>query len=72
MLPDIPRERFIPLGNSSLGGAEMVLLNRDLLREVDAIASRITYREMNEDSDLMHVLQGAMFIPHTEPEILKG
>jgi uncharacterized 2Fe-2S/4Fe-4S cluster protein (DUF4445 family) len=72
MLPDIPRERFIPLGNSSLGGAEMVLLNRDLLREVDGIASRITYREMNEDSDLMHVLQGAMFIPHTEPEILKG
>lgn len=72
MLPDIPRERFITVGNSSLGGAEMLLLNRDLLREVDDIASRITYREMNEDAELMNVLQGAMFIPHTEPEILKG
>lgn len=72
MLPDIPRERFIPVGNSSLGGAEMVLLNRDLLAEVQDIASRITYREMNEDQDLMNMLQGAMFIPHTEPEILKG
>ncbi len=72
MLPDIPRERFIPVGNSSLGGAEKVLLNRDLLREVNDIASRITYREMNEDAELMNVLQGAMFIPHTEPEILKG
>lgn len=72
MLPDIPRERFICVGNSSLGGAEMVLLNRDLLREVVDIASRITYREMNEDSELMNVLQGAMFIPHTEPDILKG
>jgi uncharacterized 2Fe-2S/4Fe-4S cluster protein (DUF4445 family) len=72
MLPDIPRERFIPVGNSSLGGAEMVLLNRDLVAEVGGIAARITYREMNEDSDLMNMLQGAMFIPHTEPEILKG
>jgi len=72
MLPDIPRERFIPVGNSSLGGAEMVLLNRELLGEVRDIASRITYREMNEDAELMNVLQGAMFIPHTEPEILKG
>ncbi len=72
MLPDIPRERFIPVGNSSLGGAEMALLNSDLLSEVSGIASRITYREMNEDSELMNVLQGAMFIPHTEPEILKG
>ncbi len=72
MLPDIPRDRFVPLGNSSLGGAEMVLLDRTLLREVDAIASKITYREMNEDAELMHILQGGIFIPHTEPEMLKG
>lgn len=28
LLPDLPRERFIPLGNSSLCGAEMILLER--------------------------------------------
>ncbi|MDA8241342.1 MAG: ASKHA domain-containing protein [Nitrospiraceae bacterium] len=72
MLPDIPRERFLPLGNSSIGGAGEVLLQRGLLKEVEDIASKITYREMNEDAELMHVLQGAMFIPHTDPEILKG
>jgi uncharacterized 2Fe-2S/4Fe-4S cluster protein (DUF4445 family) len=72
MLPDMPRERFVPLGNSSLGGAEMVLLDRTLIREIDAIASKITYREMNEDAELMHILQGGIFIPHTEPEMLKG
>ncbi len=72
MLPDIPRERFLPLGNSSIGGAAEVLLQRGLLKEVGDIASKITYREMNEDAELMHVLQGAMFIPHTDPEILKG
>ncbi len=72
MLPDMPRERFIPLGNSSLSGAEMVLRDRELLCEVEEIAAGITYREMNEDGELMNVLQGAMFLPHTEPELLKG
>ena len=72
MLPDIPRERFIQLGNSSLKGAEMLLLNSDLLDDIDEIAAKITYREMNEDTELMSILQGAMFIPHTQPEILKG
>jgi uncharacterized 2Fe-2S/4Fe-4S cluster protein (DUF4445 family) len=72
MLPDMPRERFIPLGNASLMGAEMVLLNRDFLKDIDDVSKKITYREMNEDPELMSLLQGAMFIPHTEPDILKG
>lgn len=72
MLPDIPRDRFVPIGNSSISGAEMLLRDRKLLCEVEEIGARITYREMNEDGELMNVLQGAMFLPHTEPEILKG
>ena len=72
LLPDMPRNKFIPLGNSSLAGAEMVLFDRSLIKEIDSIASKITYREMNEDNELMNVLQGAMFIPHTDPELLKG
>jgi uncharacterized 2Fe-2S/4Fe-4S cluster protein (DUF4445 family) len=72
MLPDMPRDRFVPLGNSSLGGAERVLLDKRLLGEVDEIAAKITYREMNEDAELMNILQGGLFLPHTEPEMLKG
>ncbi len=72
MLPDIPRERFVPLGNSSIGGAGKVLLQRGLLKDVEDIAAKITYREMNEDAELMQALQGAMFIPHTDPDVLKG
>jgi uncharacterized 2Fe-2S/4Fe-4S cluster protein (DUF4445 family) len=72
MLPDLPRERFISLGNSSLCGAEMVLCNSNMLDEIESIRSKITYREMGEDSELLGTLQGGLFIPHTEPEILKG
>jgi uncharacterized 2Fe-2S/4Fe-4S cluster protein (DUF4445 family) len=72
LLPDMPREKFIQLGNSSLCGAEMVLLDRDLIKRIEEILPMITYSEMNENQELMNVLQGALFIPHTEPELLKG
>jgi len=72
LLPDMPRGKFIPLGNSSLGGAEMLLLNRGLIGRIEELLPMITYREMNENQDLMNVLQGALFIPHTDPDLLKG
>lgn len=72
LLPDMPRDKFITLGNSSLGGAEMILLDRGLIDCIEGLLPMITYREMNEDQALMHVLQGAMFIPHTEPDLLRG
>lgn len=72
MLPDIERERIVPMGNTSLKGASMVLTDSDLLPDVRRIRSLITYREMSEDADLLNVLQGALFIPHTDPRMLKG
>jgi uncharacterized 2Fe-2S/4Fe-4S cluster protein (DUF4445 family) len=70
MLPDMPRERFVPLGNSSLKGAEMVLLNKDLTSEIDDMLPKVTYREMSEDGELMNVFPGALFIPHTDSSLL--
>lgn len=72
LLPDMPRDKFIPIGNSSLGGAERVLLDRGLVEQIEEIVPMITYREMNENQELMNVLPGALFIPHTEPDVLQG
>jgi len=72
MLPDIKQEKIVPIGNSSLRGASMLLLNSSLLDDVRHIRALITYRQMSEDPDLLNVLQGALFIPHTDPELLKG
>jgi uncharacterized 2Fe-2S/4Fe-4S cluster protein (DUF4445 family) len=72
MLPDIARDKILLLGNSSLKGASMVLVDSSLLKDVEQIRSLITYREMGEDADLLNVLQGALFIPHTNPEMLRG
>ncbi len=72
MLPDIRRDRIVPLGNSSLKGASMLLIDSSLVGEAEAIRSLITYREMSEETELLNELQGALFIPHTDPAKLKA
>jgi uncharacterized 2Fe-2S/4Fe-4S cluster protein (DUF4445 family) len=72
MLPDIDRQRFVILGNSSLAGTEKLLGDRGLLPEIDLISSIITYREMNTDGDFLREFPAAMFLPHTDPEVLKA
>ncbi len=66
MLPDIPLERFVPLGNSALAGAIKFLLDRTVREELARIRERITYLEMNVRGDFMAKLTAAMFLPHTD------
>ncbi|MCX7913755.1 MAG: ASKHA domain-containing protein [Thermodesulfovibrionales bacterium] len=70
MIPNIEKNKFIPLENSSLRGAEMLLMNRDLLEDIEKICNLITYKEMNTESEFMKEFPGALFIPHTNPSIL--
>ncbi|MBI5847842.1 MAG: DUF4445 domain-containing protein [Nitrospirae bacterium] len=71
MLPDIQRDNIALIGNSSLKGASMILIDSSKIEAIEQIRSLITYREMSEDPDLLNVLQGALFIPHTNPEMLR-
>jgi uncharacterized 2Fe-2S/4Fe-4S cluster protein (DUF4445 family) len=66
LLPDLPLERYIPLGNTSLKGAAEVLLNHQLIKETNRIAEKITYIEMNVNQDFMNRFSAARFIPHTD------
>jgi uncharacterized 2Fe-2S/4Fe-4S cluster protein (DUF4445 family) len=65
MLPDLPRDRYRSLGNSSLGGATRVLCSVEALDELDRIRDRITYLELNVNQDFMNRFSAAKFIPHT-------
>jgi uncharacterized 2Fe-2S/4Fe-4S cluster protein (DUF4445 family) len=67
MLPDIPLEFYRPLGNSSLGGATLVLIEPACIAEIDKIKDRITYLELNVNQDFMNRFSAAKFIPHTDP-----
>ncbi|MEW6601893.1 MAG: ASKHA domain-containing protein [Nitrospirota bacterium] len=71
MLPDWSEEQIIPIGNSSLKGALMILQDSSLLEQEDEITDGITYKHMHDDPEFMKEFSGAIFIPHTNPGLLK-
>ena len=66
MLPDLPLERYVPIGNSSLQGAALALISENAVDEIDRIRDRITYLELNVNQDFMNRFSAAKFIPHTD------
>jgi uncharacterized 2Fe-2S/4Fe-4S cluster protein (DUF4445 family) len=66
LLPDLPWEQFKFLGNTSVQGAYLALLdwrNRDRIRD---IASQMTYIELSADNTFYDAFMSAMFLPHTD------
>ncbi|MDH4217687.1 MAG: ASKHA domain-containing protein [Candidatus Aminicenantes bacterium] len=66
LLPDLERDRFYYIGNSSLLGAYLILLsdkNKDL---ANVIAQRMTYVELNTEPSYMNEFTGSLFLPHTD------
>ncbi|MDD3398380.1 MAG: ASKHA domain-containing protein [Candidatus Methanomethylophilaceae archaeon] len=66
LLPDLPRERFQYLGNSSLAGAKMTLLSKKSRERVEAIFNRLTYLDLSNDPTFFHEYSSALFLPHTD------
>ena len=66
MLPDIKRDKFEVLGNSSLGGATKLLTDIRVFDEVFRIRKSITYIELNVNAEFMNMFSGAKFYPHTD------
>jgi uncharacterized 2Fe-2S/4Fe-4S cluster protein (DUF4445 family) len=66
MVPDIPLDRFVPLGNSSFTGAVLALLSSGARKAALRAFEKLTYLEMNVNQDLMNRFSAARFIPHTD------
>ena len=66
MIPDLPMETYNVLGNSSLGGAAMLLKSTAAADQIDHIRDRITYLELNVNQDFMNRFSAAKFLPHTD------
>lgn len=75
LLPDIPDNRFLFLGNGSLLGARLGCLSYRLGKEAKAIAERMTNIELSNSRSFMDEFVAAMFIPHTDehafPDVMK-
>jgi uncharacterized 2Fe-2S/4Fe-4S cluster protein (DUF4445 family) len=66
MLPDIPREKYRFLGNTSIAGAYLCLLSENLRREAGEIAQKMTNIELSVSRRFMDEYMSALFLPHTD------
>ncbi|MBI4707143.1 MAG: DUF4445 domain-containing protein [Candidatus Omnitrophica bacterium] len=66
LLPDLERNKFLFIGNSSLAGARQVLLSDEAMKKADDIARKITYFELSVDPGYMDEYGAALFFPHTD------
>jgi len=65
LLPDLPLDRFIFIGNGSLLGARLTCFSRDLLDDARRVANMMTNFELSENIDFMNNYVAALFLPHT-------
>jgi len=68
LLPDLTRNKFNFIGNSSLAGAREILLSIDAYRKANDIAKKTTYFELSIEPGYMEEYVAALFFPHTDKE----
>ena len=68
LLPELPEERFIFIGNGSLLGARLTSFSTDLLDDARRVAQMMTNFELSENVDFMNNYVAALFLPHTNIE----
>ena len=65
LLPDIDRNKFKYLGNSSIAGAYMALLSDGYRDETLQISKKMTYIDFSSNNQFMNEFTSALFLPHT-------
>ena len=68
LLPDIEREKFDYIGNSSLVGSYLTLISNDAKQKLQEIGSQMTYVELSVYPSYMDEFISACFLPHTNIE----
>ncbi len=66
LLPDVPRDVYKFVGNSSLAGARMCLLSREAFLKAGEISKNITYLDLSSEPGYMDEYIAALFFPHTD------
>ena len=66
LYPDMPRDRFVILGNGSLLGAQRLLTDAELCGEAESAIERIDYLPLSEETDFLTKMYAAKFLPHTD------
>ena len=71
LLPRLPDEKFIFLGNSSVIGAYLALVSEEHLNKEKELAGKITYMDLSSEPKYMDNYTGALFLPHTDKKLFE-
>lgn len=66
MFPDLPREKYVSIANTSLEGAEILLLNREKMEDVNRLSRGMYCMQFASVPDFLVRMQAAKFLPHTD------
>ena len=66
MFPDLPRDRYTAITNTSLEGARLLLLDHSLVEEANRLAEHAYCFQFASVPDFLVRMQAAKFIPHTD------
>jgi len=66
IFPDLPREKYVCIPNTSLDGARILLTDRSRMAEVKALSEELHCLQFASVPDFLVRMQAAKFIPHTD------
>jgi uncharacterized 2Fe-2S/4Fe-4S cluster protein (DUF4445 family) len=72
MLPNLPKEKYHYIGNSSLHGAYAMLVSKEAAGMVETIGRSMTYIELSTHPGYMDELVAACFLPHTKGALFEN
>lgn len=75
LIPEIEISQIRNIGNGAVVGANIALINRRMRKQLDEIAHKIAYIELNAENAFMDEYTSSTFLPHTDltlfPEVQK-
>jgi uncharacterized 2Fe-2S/4Fe-4S cluster protein (DUF4445 family) len=72
LLPELPFERFVFVGNGALLGERLLSFSKNFLDEAERIARMMTNLELSNNNNFMDEFVAAMFLPHTDEKAFPG
>ena len=72
LIPDIPREKYRFVGNTSIKGAKLTAFYDEAFNEIVQLRQAITYYDLMGAQDYVEEFQKAIFLPHTDIELFQA
>jgi len=69
LFPDVPRDKYVYLGNASLAGAKYALLSRTYRKRIAEVFKRMTYLDLGSNAVFFEEYSSAQFLPHTDASL---